>query len=296
MHIAFSGLGKMGTPICQHLLSSGYAVRVFDQVATATDAVREYGAMPCTSLAQAVTGAEFIFTSLPNPEDVETVALAANGIATHARADSVYIDLSTNAPAMVQRIGTTLASQQIGMLDAPVSGGVYGARKGTLAIMAGGTEVTFQRALPVLQSFGRTVTHIGPLGSGATAKLVNNLIACNNVATAAEAFRLGTRAGIDPAVLDDVIRNSSGDSVMYRAVARKFQSADWSANFALDLAAKDMTLAQALAQQLDVPLPLGSHTRQLLDMASTLGFGQDDIAALLRVYQSQLPPPDSHNS
>ncbi|MFK7914009.1 MAG: NAD(P)-dependent oxidoreductase [Pseudomonadales bacterium] len=286
MHIAFIGLGNMGGAICQHLTRAQHQVRVFDLSTQALEAARAHGAEPCQSLAQALTQAELVFTSLPSPADVTSVALDPGGIATNARPGAIHVDLSTNAPAAVAQIGKDLAASDIEMLDAPVSGGVFGAQRGQLTIMVGGAPATFERALPVLDTFARSVTHVGPLGSGTIAKLVNNLIACNNVASAAEAFRLGTAAGMDPQILDNVIRNSSGDSVMYRAVARKFLSADWSANFALDLAAKDMALVQALAQQLDTPLPIGTQTSALLDMASSLGFGQDDIAALLRVNET----------
>lgn len=287
MHITLIGLGNMGSPIGQHLCSAGHQLRAFDLSAAALTGAQSWGATRCNSIADAVADAEIIFTSLPNPADVEAVAMGDDGIAAHAPRNAIHVDLSTNAPDTIVRIGAALAERQVALLDAPVSGGVVGAKRGTLTIMVGGEAEPFERALPALECFARSVTHVGELGCGATAKLVNNLIACNNVATAAEAFRLGSAAGIDSETLDAVIRSSSGDSIMYRAVAKKFLQQDWSANFALDLAAKDMQLAAQLAQQHKVPLRLGAQTAELLQMAKTMGLGQDDLAALLRVYESQ---------
>ena len=174
------------------------------------------------------------------------------------------------------------------MLDAPVSGGVVGAEKGTIAIMVGGDKTIFDAQSELLNSFGANVIHCGDLGAGCIAKIVNNMIAFSNMAAGAEGLMLGTVAGIDPDVLNQVVRNSSGNSMGYRGVAKKTLSGDWSPNFALDLAYKDLHLALELADELSVPLALGPQVHNLMRMARGKGYGGDDTVAIMRIYEEAL--------
>src|SRR5258707_11786313 len=144
-------------------------------------------------------GAGVVMTSLPMPKDVEAVPLGDNGILANIGKGQTYIDLSTNAPSMVKKIGAAFAAKGIAMLDAPVSGGTTGAEAATIAIMVGGDKKVFDDALPVLQSFSANVIHMGGLGTGTVAKLVNNMMAFCNAAAAAEGMMLGTGYGLDPA-------------------------------------------------------------------------------------------------
>ena len=174
------------------------------------------------------------------------------------------------------------------MLDAPVSGGTIGAEKGTIAIMVGGDKAVFDAHLPLFESFGANIIHVGDLGAGSIAKIVNNMIAFCNMAAGAEGMMLGTVAGIDPNVLNQVVRNSSGNSMGFRAVAKKSLEQDWEPSFALDLAYKDMHLALELADELGVPLSLSPSVHNLMRMARGMGFGQQDTVAITRVYQETL--------
>ena len=229
-----------------------------------------------------------VFTSLPMPRDVEAVALGEGGIGESARQGTVYIDLSTNSPTMVRSIAARLEPKGIKMLDAPVSGGVIGAAKATIAIMVGGDRAVFDEHRPLFESFGKNVIHTGALGTGCIAKIVNNMMAFCSMASGAEGFMLGSAAGIDPDVLNQVIRNSSGNGFGYRAVAHKALRGDWSATFALDLAYKDMHLALELADEIGIPLPLAAQTHNLMRMARGLGYGGDDMTAMMRVYADTL--------
>ncbi len=190
---------------------------------------------------------------------------------------------------MVKKIGDAMAAKGIAMLDAPVSGGTTGAEAATIAIMVGGDKKVFDDALPVLQSFSANVIHMGGLGSGTVAKLVNNMLSFCNMAALSEGMMLGTAYGLDPDKLLHVIANASGNSnaiknFTLRALPGKYAPP----SFALDLAYKDLHLALELGDELSVPLPQGASTHNLQRMARGMGFGPDDSTSVLRVYESVL--------
>lgn len=288
MRVGFIGLGHMGGPMCRNVIRAGHDVRVFDLRSDAIAACTVLGGTAASSTADAAAGAELVLTSLPMPADVEAVALGPNGIVHGARPGTIYADLSTNSPKMIRSIAERLAAKGIVTLDAPVSGGVVGAEKGTIAIMVGGAEEAYATCKPVFEAMGKSISHLGGLGCGCVAKIVNNLIAFSNMAAGAEGLMLGAAAGIDPVKLDEVIRNSSGNSMGYRGVARKTLDGDWSPSFSVDLAYKDLHLALELADELGIPLLLGSQVHNLMRMARGLGFGRDDATALMRVYETTL--------
>ena len=219
------------------------------------------------------------------------VILGPDGILAALQSGAVYCDLSTNSPLTVRKLATALAKRGVAMLDAPVSGGVMAADKGTLAVMVGGDRETFDRLLPVLQRLGENIVHCGATGTGCVAKLCNNLIAFCNMAASAEGLMLGVAAGIDLDTLNQVIRNSSGNSMTFRATAKNALSGDWTPSFALDLAYKDMHLALELADELGIPLSLSSTVHNLMRMARGLGYGQSDATAILRLYEDTLGRP-----
>jgi 3-hydroxyisobutyrate dehydrogenase-like beta-hydroxyacid dehydrogenase len=287
--IGFIGLGRMGGPMCRHLVrKSGARVLVFDPSPAAVAACVEEGAQEASDLAALASSSEVIFSSLPMPHDVESVVLGPGGIAASARPGTVYIDLSTSAPDLAQRLAETLAETRVTMLDAPVSGSPPGAEAGTLAVMVGGDESAFEAHRPLLECFGAHIIHLGPVGSGLVAKLTNNLIALCGVATACEALMLGVSAGLDARRLDRVIRSASGDSIAYRALADRALSGDYTPSFTLDLSYKDIHLALELADRLSVPLPMGTSLHNLMRMARGLGLGDNDPTAMVRVYETLL--------
>lgn len=289
MKVGFIGVGNMGGPMCRNIIkNSGHEILVHDRDAAAIQRCEEVGGTGVGSIAEAVAGSDVVFTSLPMPRDVEAVALGEGGIGESARQGTVYIDLSTNSPTMVRSIAARLEPKGVRMLDAPVSGGVIGAAKATIAIMVGGDRAVFDEHRPLFESFGKNVIHTGGLGTGCIAKIVNNMMAFCSMASGAEGFMLGAAAGIDPDVLNQVIRNSSGDSFGFRAVAHKALRGDWSQDFALDLAYKDLHLALELADEIGIPLPLGVQTHNLMRMARGMGYGGNDTTAMMRVYEETL--------
>lgn len=289
MKVGFIGVGNMGGPMCRNLIrNSGHEILVHDRDEAAVRRCREAGGTGVGSIAEAAGESDVVFTSLPMPRDVEAVALGEGGIGESARQGTVHIDLSTNSPTMVRSIAARLEPKGVKMLDAPVSGGTIGAEKATIAIMVGGDRAVFDEHRPLFESFGKNVIHAGALGAGSVAKIVNNMVAFCSMASGAEGLMLGAAAGMDPDVLNRVIRNSSGDSFGYRAVARKALRGDWNADFALDLAYKDLHLALELADEIGIPLPLAVQTHNLMRMACGSGYGGDDTTAMMRVYEDTL--------
>ena len=289
MKVGFIGVGNMGGPMCRNIVKrSNHQVTVFDLNAAAVKTCTDLGATAAGSIAEATKGADIVMTSLPMPKDVEAVTLGDGGIMANIAKGQTYIDLSTNAPSMVKKIGAAMAAKGIAMLDAPVSGGTVGAEAATIAIRVGGDKKVFDDALPVLQSFSANVIHMGELGTGTVAKLVNNMLAFCNAAAAAAGLMLGVTAGLDPKKLIQVVSNSSGNSNAFRSLSERAVSGDFKARFALDLAYKDLHLALELGDELGVPLQQGAATHNLQRMARGMKLGSSDSSAILRVYETAL--------
>jgi 3-hydroxyisobutyrate dehydrogenase-like beta-hydroxyacid dehydrogenase len=289
MKVGFIGVGNMGGPMCRNIIrNTNHDVVVFDLNPAAIKACTDLGATAGTSVAQVASDCDVVFTSLPMPRNVEEVALGKGGIADSARAGTVYIDLSTNAPATARRVSEGMQAKGIHMLEAPVSGGVPRATDGTIVIMVGGDAAIFEQQLPLLKSFSGEVIHVGGVGMGSVAKLVNNMLAFCNAAAAAEALMIGKMAGIDMTKLQQVISNASGNSSAFRNISDKAFKREFGATFALDLAHKDLRLALELADELGVPGMIAPQVMNLMRIARARGMGGDDSSSVIRVYEQAL--------
>ncbi|HET6605463.1 MAG TPA: NAD(P)-dependent oxidoreductase [Rhodopila sp.] len=289
MKVGFIGVGNMGGPMCRNIIrNTNHEVVVFDLNAAALKACTDLGATSGTSVADVAKRCDVVITSLPIPKVVEEVTLGPDGIAASARPGTVFIDLSTNAPATARKVCEGMKAKGIAMLEAPVSGGVARATDGTIVIMVGGDGATFEQQLPLLKSFSGEVVHVGEIGMGSTAKLINNMLAFCNAAAAAEALMMGKRSGIDLQKLDAVIRNASGMSAGYANLSKKVLSGDYRPTFALDLAHKDLRLALEMADELGVPGVIAPQVMNLMRMARGMGLGGDDSASVMRVYETTL--------
>jgi len=287
--VGFIGIGNMGGPMCRNIIkNTNHEVVVFDLDPAAVQRCTDLGASSGTSVADVAKNCDVVITSLPIPRIVEEVALGPNGITENAKPGTVYIDLSTNAPATARRLAEGAHAKGLGMLEAPVSGGVARATDGTIVIMVGGDAGTFEQQLPLLKSFSGEVIHVGDVGFGSVAKLINNMLAFCNSAAAAEALMMGKRAGIDMQKLDAVIRNASGDSSGYRNMATKALAGNFAATFALDLAHKDLRLAMELADEVGVPGLIAPQVLNLMRMARGMGLGGMDSTSIMRVYETTL--------
>jgi 3-hydroxyisobutyrate dehydrogenase len=290
MKVGFIGVGNMGGPMCRNIIKrSNHQVTVFDLNPAAVKTCTDLGGTAAKSIAEVTKGADVVMTSLPMPKDVEAVTLGDNGILANIAKGQTFIDLSTNAPSMVKKIGAAMAAKGIAMLDAPVSGGTTGAEAATIAIMVGGDKKVFDDALPVLQSFSANVIHMGGLGSGTVAKLVNNMLSFCNMAALCEGMMLGTGYGLEPEKLLQVISSSSGNSNAIKNFTLRALPGHYSPpSFALDLAYKDLHLALELGDELGVPLQQGASTHNLQRLAKGMGWGPEDSSSVLRVYETML--------
>ena len=294
MKVGFIGLGKMGAGIAMNLLKGGHELVVHDLVEELAVTHRQAGARWADSPREVAAATDVVFTSLPGPAEVEAVVLGADGLIRGGRAGQAYFDLSTNSPASIRRLHATLLESGIDLLDAPVSGGPWGAVSGRMAIWVGGDEAAYQRHLPLLQTIGDEVCYLGPSGSGVIAKLVHNCTGFVLYATLAETFSMGVKAGIAPDALWQALRQGVlGRRPLFDCLIRNFLPGNYEPpDFALELAAKDVGLAVALAEEIDVPMALAEHTLADLRAAVDRGWGSRDARAamLLQLERAGLEP------
>ena len=286
MKVGVIGVGNMGGPMCRNIIrNTNHDVVVFDLNPDAIKACTDIGASAGASVADIASRCDVVITSLPMPRHVEAVAA---DIAAHAKPGTVYIDLSTNSVSCAKRVHAALAEQGIPMLEAPVSGGVPRATDGTIVIMVGGDEKVFDAQRPLLASFSKEIVHVGDVGFGSVAKLVNNMLAFCNMAAAAEALMLGKMAGIDMAKLHQVISNASGFSSAYNSIATKAFAGNFQPAFALDLAHKDLRLALELADETGMAGMIAPQVMTIMRMARAAGLGGADTAAMIQVYEKAM--------
>ena len=245
MNVGFIGLGNMGNPMAENLLKAQYDLTVHDLRREMGRPLEDAGATWGKSPKNVAAQSDVVLTSLPGPKEVEAVVLGENGIFAGLNSGSACIDLSTNSPTTLQKIAELGASRGFHVLDAPISGGVFGARDGTLTIYVGGERADFERFQPLFQSIGNHVAYMGPIGSGHVTKLVNNLMMFINFAGVCEGMAMGAKAGIQPQALLDVIKTSTGDSMYLRRTIDLLLAGE-DVNSAADLAVKDVHLAVEL--------------------------------------------------
>ena len=288
MKLGFIGTGNMGNPMAANLIRAGHQVTVHDLRREAATNLLEIGAEWADSPREAVRGNEAVLTSLPVPRDVEAVVLGENGILEGAASGSVVFDLSTNSPTVVRRLNQVCAERGVTLLDSPVSGGVYGAAAGTLAVMVGGDRSVFDRFEGVLGAIGSHVVYCGPVGNGSVCKICNNLMSMGTGVLLAEALTLGVKAGVDLAILADAIANSSGSS---RRLTEKFPrylfQGNFEPGFATALAAKDVRLATDLGREYGVPMDLSNLVDQRHVEAMFRGWGPEDSDAVARIQEEK---------
>jgi 3-hydroxyisobutyrate dehydrogenase len=292
--LGFIGLGNMGGPMAANLLKAGHTVKVFDLVPAALENLAEQGALTCGSALDATVNVDVLISMLPASVHVETLYLGEKGILPHIKASTLVIDCSTIAPSSAQKVSAAAHERGITMLDAPVSGGVGGAVGGTLTFIVGGTSEGLARAQPLLEAMGENIFHAGAAGAGQVAKICNNMLLSVLMAGTAEALQLGVDNGLDPAVLSEIMRKSSGGNwalevynpypgVMPGVPASK----EYEGGFLVDLMIKDLGLAMAAALEKGAATPMGSLARNLYVNHGKSGFGQKDFSSIQAVFNKK---------
>lgn len=289
MRIGFIGLGNMGGPMALNIIRAGHDVTVHDVRRQAATPHLEGGAKWADDPREVATHSEVIMTSLPGPREVEAVALGQSGITHGAGPGSIYVDLSTNSPTVIRRINAILKEKGIEVLDAPVSGGVVGAKRAALGVFVGGDEAAFHKVEAVLGAIGDKVSYIGPSGSGAIAKLVHNQIALCTSAVIAEAFTMGVKAGVSPDALFKAVRDGAfGQGNFLNMLPRViFKGGFERAFFALKLARKDLGLATEVAREYEVPMALASLVEQDLISGLVHGLGDKDATVAFTLQEDR---------
>lgn len=293
MDIGFIGIGNMGAGMTNNIIKAGYTLIVNDIRRDAAGPLLEKGATWADTPKQVAEQSEITFTCLPGPPDVEAVALGEEGILKGIRSGAVYIDMSTNSPTLVRQLYATFREQGVDMLDAPVSGGVIGARTGLLAVMVGGDESVYQRVKPVLDAIGDNVVYCGSIGAGSICKLVHNCISAITSQAIAELFTMGVKAGADVKAMWETTRRGSfgrGSGGIHRLPDTWFNGdfePDWEKGFfSTRLMRKDVGLATQLAREFNVPMALANMAEQELIDAVNRGWG-DNPTGKVRLLQEE---------
>ncbi|SEL43657.1 3-hydroxyisobutyrate dehydrogenase [Variovorax sp. YR750] len=299
MKIAFIGLGNMGGPMAMNLHKAGHTLSAFDLSAEACKKFGADGLPIAKSAAEAAADAEVVISMLPASAHVEGLFLGGAGkpgLLDSIRAGTLVIDSSTIAAATSRKVAEAAAAKGIAMIDAPVSGGTGGAIAGTLTFMVGGETQDLERARPVLEKMGANIFHAGAAGAGQTAKICNNMLLGILMIGTSEALALGVANGLDPKVLSEIMRRSSGGNwalekynpmpgVMETSPASK----NYAGGFGTDLMLKDLGLAQENATAVRAATPLGGLARSLYAAHSLAGHGALDFSSVLKLVQKKAP-------
>ena len=279
--VAFVGLGTMGRPMALNVVKGGFALRAFDIVPSAVEALAAAGATAAASPADAASGADIVITMLPNGSHVEEAVFGPECVAEAISPDALFIDMSTIAPAVTDGIARRLAERGIAMLDAPVGRQRQHAVEGKLLIMVGGEKADLDSARPVLDRMGDTIVHCGPVGSGSRMKLVNNFMSITLNAVTAEALTLAEASGLNVELARQVMLGTvAGTGHMGTTYPAKVLKGDLSPGFMIDLALKDLGLALDLGRELGIPLETGRVAEKAHRAAGDAGHGRHDWTAL----------------
>ena len=288
--VGFVGVGKIGRPMVEQLLRAGHALMVLDSDAAASSVFDEAaGAEVATSLGEVTEKCDIVCLCLPGPAEVEEVVLGEGGIESDIRSGALIVDHTTGSPALVREIGEKLRARGASLVDAPISGGVEGAAEGTLTTLIGGAHADVERVRPLLEAFSSDVVHVGPLGTGTIAKLMNNLAAFSMDQVIGECLSIGVKAGISPDDLLDALQRAAigkGGNLHVR-MPETFMRGDFEPRFTLATAYKDLGLAVGLADELDVPVVLSRAVLAEMETAVSMGLGHRDASIVMTLQEER---------
>jgi 3-hydroxyisobutyrate dehydrogenase len=286
MKLGFIGLGQMGRLMAASLLKAGNELTVHDVRAQTRDDPVLAGARWAGTPKAVAEASHVVITSLPGPEQVDEVVLGSDGVLAGLRRGDFYIDMSTSTPAEMRKIAAAAAPAGIDVLDAPVAGGIRGARNATLTIMAGGSSAAYDACLPVLRGMGEQIFLVGDVGAGHAAKLVNNMMTIVNGLVAMEAMVVGAKAGVDLERLLEVVEAGTGSSYSLNVIRYVIFRGNFDpAKFALSLAAKDLRLAVEFAGELGVPMNIVPNAAAVLADAMQHGLGDRDWSSYITLIE-----------
>lgn len=292
MKIGFFGVGNMGGPMAINLAKAGHEVTAYDLVPALLQAVADEGVATANSPADALAGAELVISMLPSAKAVTGLYLGDDGILPLIGKNALIIDCSTIDAATSRKVAETAAESGRAMIDAPVSGGVGGAKAGTLTFICGGTEEAVERARPILDVMGKNVFRAGPPGAGQVAKICNNMLLAVHMIGTAEVLQMGADHGLDPKVLSEIMRVSSGGNWSLEVynpwpgvMPNVPSSNDYQGGFGVNLMNKDLGLALEAALATRSTTPMGSLARSLYAAHANHGYGGKDFSSILAFFK-----------
>jgi 2-hydroxy-3-oxopropionate reductase len=283
--VGYIGLGLMGKSIAQNILKAGFPLVVHNRSQKAVDDLVTQGASAAGSPAEVASRVELVFCNLPDSSDVEKVALGPNGIIEGAHNDLIFIDNSTIKPATARYISERLSQVGVQCLDAPVSGGEIGARNATLSIMVGGPFAAYEQVLPIFEAVGKTVTHIGPTGSGQVAKAANQIMVAAQMVAMAELLVFSQKVGADPVKVVQAIKGGAAQCWTLDMKPQRLFAGNREPGFKAYMQAKDMNIVMETAREYGVPLPSAALHSQLYNAMLEMGLGDLDNSGIIGIFE-----------
>ena len=283
--VGYIGLGLMGKSIARNILKAGFPLVVHNRSQAPVDELLAEGAKRAGSPAEVASQVDIVFTNLPDTPDVEKVTLGPQGIIAGAHQGLIYVDNSTIKPASARRIAEVLGEKGVQCLDAPVSGGDIGARQGTLAIMVGGPEDALEKAMPVFQAMGKTITHVGEAGAGQIAKAANQIMVAAQMVAMGELMVFAQKAGADPRKVVEAIRGGAAQCWTLDVKPPRLFTGNRLPGFKAYMQAKDLGIVMETARQYGIPLPAASTHSQLFNAMLQMGMAELDNSAVLGVIE-----------
>jgi 2-hydroxymethylglutarate dehydrogenase len=285
--VGFIGLGNMGNPMALNVLKKGFALTVFDLNPQTMKNVVEAGAKGARSAADVVASVDVLLTSLPGSPEIEAFYLGKGGAIEVAKPGSALVDLSSVLPSTPRKIEAAAKARGVQYLEAPVSGGITGARAATLAVMTGGDAAVLERVRPVLDAIGINIYHLGPVGSGNTLKAINNMMSTVNACAMMEGFAVGIKAGLDLKTMAEVVKASSGNSNAIPRVERALIPRNFEPGFKVALMNKDLDTFHAIAKELHVPVSFSNIAQQYQQSALAAGLGEKDTSVIFTLIEQR---------
>jgi len=283
--VGFIGLGIMGKPMARNLMRAGYQLVVYNRSRAPMEELAAEGAATADSPQAVAERSDIVITMLPDSPQVQEVVMGERGVLAGSRAGMLLIDMSTISPVVTQEVAQAAQERGVSMLDAPVSGGDVGAQQGTLSIMVGGSDADFARARPLFEVLGKTIVHVGGTGAGQVVKACNQIVVALTIEAVSEALVLGSKAGVDPAVILRVLSGGLAANRVMEVRGPNFLEHNFRPGFKIALHHKDLGIALAAGREYGVPLPVTAIVDQMLQALRQRGQGDQDHSAMLTLIE-----------
>jgi 3-hydroxyisobutyrate dehydrogenase-like beta-hydroxyacid dehydrogenase len=283
--VGFIGLGNMGNPIAGNVLKNGFPMTVFDKNSKVMENLVAEGAKAATSQEAVLAASQVVMTCLPGSPEVEDLYMRDGGLMEAAKPNTILIDLSSVLPSTSRKLEAKARSRDLSFLEAPVSGGVTGARAATLAIMVGGDAALLERVRPILQAIGENIYHVGAVGAGNTLKAINNMMSNVNALAMMEGLVVGLKSGLDLKTMHDVISNSSGSSKALARVERNLLPRTFEPGFKVALMNKDLETFNSIAKEIHVPVSFSNVAQRYQQTALAAGLAEKDTSVIFTVIE-----------